>query len=365
MTGPMMRNVLSTQTIFILCWTYKQKKKDIQHSYSYRQLTRNVKTPVYSQKVTFPPHFSSYIMKPPKTFLGTNSSDIKVLLATAQARQEPPTIYTNKDSSQKKPKLYMDIEKLLQIMKYYKTSDKIQILKQANEMKDKVNIEIMTTVNRSNQWNVIYRKSQEEFDLTTFIRSPTNYKTTFVQDVNDSRQNTMARHQTTKFMMMWTAEQAINLMTIILQIYSILRKYHPKINTLYLQGSSNAGKTYVLGRVGPPQGQSRKPHIQPVLLFPGMRNPTNNCHQWAHLRNQQEAELYKNILCETTYINIKNKSAEILYRKPVLITPSQPIWRFVTNERDPLMNKMIAYQNLGTSTVIKRFTTLGAPSTEF
>ena len=84
------------------------------------------------------------------------------------------------------------------------------------------------------------------------------------------------------------------------------------------------------------------------------------------LQNQTEAETYKNILGgEITYINIKNRNAEIMYRKPVLLTSNLPIWRFISNDRDPLLNKMYSHMHLATSTVIRKFTSKGLPSTTF
>ena len=97
-----------------------------------------------------------------------------------------------------------------------------------------------------------------------------------------------------------------------------------------------------------------------------MHNEADNTHQGVILQNQSEAELYKNSLeGESTYINIKNKPVEIFYRKPVLIPSNQSIWRLFWKEREPLLNRMTAYMHLGTSNVIKKYTTKGTPSTTF
>ena len=84
------------------------------------------------------------------------------------------------------------------------------------------------------------------------------------------------------------------------------------------------------------------------------------------LQNQSESETYKNILGgEPTYINLKNRNAEILYRKPVFLTSNLPIWRFVSNDREPILNHMFSHMHLTTSRIIKQYTTKGVPSTEF
>lgn len=81
------------------------------------------------------------------------------------------------------------------------------------------------------------------------------------------------------------------------------------------------------------------------------------------LASQAESELYKNILGgEPTYINVKNRPASLLHRKPVFLTSNEPIYRFVSNEKIPLLNRMIAHMNLTTSTIIQKYTTKGIPS---
>ena len=189
------------------------------------------------------------------------------------------------------------------------------------------NMVTLKTMIGSNNWNMIYRKAQEEYKFSISVRTPQNYCHTFIQDVDDTHQKTMTKCMT-NFTVEWCVEQSIGLMLFILQIYSIPRKLHPKINTLYLQRASNARKTYVLeglvrhkDKVGSHILSKDFPFqeclIRPIILINELT-----------LQNQSEAELYKNILGgEPIHIKIKNKLAEILYRKPVFITSKQPIPR--------------------------------------
>ena len=64
------------------------QEKHIQHSYGHRQLTKNTKTPVHSTIVKSLSAFINYLQKAPRSFLGTNSSDIKILISTSQLIQE-------------------------------------------------------------------------------------------------------------------------------------------------------------------------------------------------------------------------------------------------------------------------------------
>ena len=151
-----------------------------------------------------------------------------------------------------------------------------------------------------------------------------------------------------------------------MEVYSILRMYHPKKNTLYLQGTSNAGKTYVLESLVPHKDKVGQHITSRDFCFQECINKPVIMINEITLQNQTESEQYKNILGgEPTYINLKNRNAELLYRKPVFFTSNLPIWRFVSNDRQPLINRMFAHMNLTASQVIKKYTAHGVPSTQF
>ena len=212
------------------------KAKHIQHSYAYRQLQKTIQALVYSQKIKNPTVFIAYLQREPKTFMGTKSPDMKMLINISQVEQsnKPESPNSQQKQIKKKSKMYMDIENLLHIMRHYKTSDKIQILKEANKQNQPEHTDQITTMIRSYNWNRVYRKAQEEYEFSTAVASEDKYYNIFMRNVDDSRQKTMTKEDTTKFMIDWTTEQKIQ--TFILEIYSIIRMFHPKINTLYLQG---------------------------------------------------------------------------------------------------------------------------------
>ena len=139
-----------------------------------------------------------------------------------------------------------------------------------------------------------------------------------------------------------------------------------KKNTLYLQGTSNAGKTYVLESLVPHKDKVGQHITSRDFCFQECINKPVIMINELTLQNQTESEQYKNILGgEPTYINLKNRNAELLYRKPVFLTSNLPIWRFVSNDRQPLMNRMFSHMNLTASQVIKKYTQHGVPSTNF
>ena len=184
--------------------------------------------------------------------------------------------------------------------------------------------------------------------------------------VDDSRQKTMNYENTVQFFNQWTFEQGINILQFIMEIYSVIRMYHPKRNTFYLQGTSNAGKTYILESIVPHKDKVGQHITSRDFMFQGCLNKPVIVINELTLQNQSESETYKNILGgEPTYINLKHRNAEILYRKPVFLTSNLPIWRFVSNDREPILNRMFSHMHLTTSKIIKQFTTKGVPSTEF
>ena len=57
--------------------------------------------------------------------------------------------------------------------------------------------------------------------------------------------------QTESYYINWCHEQGIQPAQLLLELYSSLRMCNPKKNTLYLQGRSNAGNTYLLTGIVP------------------------------------------------------------------------------------------------------------------
>lgn len=324
--------------------------------------------PVYSQRIMNLGNFALYMTKPPKEYLGTNNNNIKLELLKTKAMRVPPPTETvfMANRQRKKPQMYNDIENLLRLMTKYNTSEKNQLI--TNVHKDPTNQEdkeTITSLIRSNTWNIIYKRSQEEFIHQSINPEFSNYYNLFMehisQEPSDSPQMSIA--QTANFVEEWSKEQGIKHGDLILEIYSILRMYHPKRNTFYLQGQSNAGKTYLLHMVLP-QKDKVGSHIS-SRDFPFQECPTKPVIliNELTLASQAESELYKNILGgEPTYVNIKNKPATLLHRRPVFLTSNEAIYRFVTNEKIPLLNRMLHHMNLTTSNIIKKYTTKGIPS---
>jgi hypothetical protein len=79
------------------------------------------------------------------------------------------------------------------------------------------------------------------------------------------------------------------------------------------------------------------------------------------IATQETAEQYKQVLAgETIFVNIKNRSAELLTRKPVILTTNMPIWRHIPTERDAFKNRVFLFDNLVMTNVIPKYIQYGA-----
>lgn len=250
-------------------------------------------------------------------------------------------------------------------MTTYNTSEKNQLITniyRSNSQEDK---DKLTDLIRTHNWNMIYKRSQEEFIHKTINPGHSNYYNLFLDHISKqpSDNQQMSILQTARFLKEWTDEQNIQLGQLILEIYVILKMYHPKKNTFYLQGQSNAGKTFLIHMILPQKDKVGSHITSKDFAFQECTTKSVILINELNLASQAEAELYKNILGgEPTYINVKNKPAELLHRKPVFLTSNEAIYRFVSNEKTPLLNRMYYHMHLSTSTVINKYTTIGIPS---
>ncbi|KAL4232216.1 hypothetical protein ACF0H5_009790 [Mactra antiquata] len=147
-------------------------------------------------------------------------------------------------------------------------------------------------------------------------------------------------------------------------MHNVLKQVNPKKNKL--PGASNAGKTYLCKLIIPidsiagyhttskefPFGEAV---YQPVILINELT-----------IESTAKAELYKNVLGgEPTQVNIKNRPSQIMERKPVILTTNQHIWKYITNERQPLLNRCYVYGHLRESQTAKKYSKFGIPNPTF
>lgn len=149
----------------------------------------------------------------------------------------------------------------------------------------------------------------------------------------------MSYELTQKCFLEWCFEQRIDPLKFLISAYLVLTMKIPK-NTLYLCGRSNAGKTYFTNALLPLTHHIgsyitsrdfafRECLTKPVILISELTIATT-----------ETAEQYKQVLAgETIFVNVKNRNAEILTRKPVILTTNQAIWSHIPQEREAFRNR--------------------------
>ena len=61
-------------------------------------------------------------------------------------------------------------------------------------------------------------------------------------------------------------------------------------------------------------------------------------------------------------MNIKNRPSQLMNRKPVLITSNDVIWRYVSDQKQTLMNRMKCFLHLRKSDVTQKYSKYGKPN---
>ncbi|KAL4237075.1 hypothetical protein ACF0H5_005459 [Mactra antiquata] len=140
-------------------------------------------------------------------------------------------------------------------------------------------------------------------------------------------------------------------------MYKVLKQTDNKKNTLYLQRSYNAGKTYLTKMMIPIDSiagyhtTSREfPFCDavyaPIILINELT-----------IESAAKSELYKNVLGgKPTQINIKNKPSQIMARKPVVLTTNTNIWKTTSTQTSP-PEKMEVDQSTQTDDILPTYTT--------
>ena len=223
-------------------------EQHIQHHYSYKKLKKQIKyQEVTSQKVVHPQAMANYLHKSPRKFIGTNCPDIQLLFdKTLQNRDK-------KTPTKRPPKMtqiYTNTEELIQLMNKYKTTDKTTLNKLILERDEKEDQEKMKYLMRNANWRQVYTQATDEI-ITRNDFKQHNYFEQFMQITNDRNQKMMSIDDTARFLQDWCKEQGIPYHTLLTEMYAVLNMTHPKRNTLYLQGASNAGKTFLLTGIFP------------------------------------------------------------------------------------------------------------------
>lgn len=140
------------------------KEHHLTSNYAFKQLKKNLEPwTVHTQKIQQLGNYALFLTKPPRKYQGTNNTDIKLQLLQTKAAKNSTTTTTTTQESKKKPKLYNDIENLLKLMNKYNSSEKNQLITNVYNSSNQQDKDTLTDLIRAVNWNLIYKRSQEEF----------------------------------------------------------------------------------------------------------------------------------------------------------------------------------------------------------
>ncbi|KAL4225079.1 hypothetical protein ACF0H5_015773 [Mactra antiquata] len=272
---------------------------------------------------------------------------------------------TSSTDNKKETQLSKNIQTLITIMKRYSTNDKDEIYRLTKGTDDE---KIYINIYRSHMFSRIYQSAKEEYTLMNQINTEKYYDwfMRFNPQMYANKIAFLSWEQTQSFLYFWCLEQQVNANELLKDMHNVLKQVNPKKNTLYFQGASNAGKTYLCKLLIPidsiagyhtnskefPFGEAV---YQPIILITELT-----------IESTAKAELYKNVLGgEPTQVNIKNRPSQIMERKPVILTTNEHIWKYITNDRQPLLNRCYVYGHLRESQTAKKYSKFGIPNPKF
>ncbi|KAL4240969.1 hypothetical protein ACF0H5_001751 [Mactra antiquata] len=344
----------------------------VANTYSYKKLRTTLgqyDVHVKSQKINNPSAFGRYMSQNPRQYLGSNDDRIRSLIPEQHDQtngdNHTTTTTTKTDNGNKETQLSKNIQTLITIMKRYSTNDKDEIYRPTRGTPDEKEY---INIYRSHTFSRIYQSAKEEYTLMNQINTEKYYDwyMRFDPQIYANKTSFLTWEQTQSFLYFWCLEQQNNSNDLLRNMHNVLKQTNPKKNTLYFQGASNAGKTYLCKLLIPidsiagyhttskefPFGEAV---YQPIILINELT-----------IESTAKAELYKNVLGgEPTQVNIKNRPSQIMERKPVVLTTNQHIWKYITNERQPLLNRCYVYGHLRESQTAKKYSKFGIPNPSF
>lgn len=107
---------------------------------------------------------------------------------------------------------------------------------------DKSELDQWRTLSLVKNFSHIRKQAEAEFDIERELTGKT-YVDKFVEEC-PAIEGELSILDTLNLFTDWCKFQGVNYADLLLKMYCVLNKEYPKINSLMLQGASNAGKTY-------------------------------------------------------------------------------------------------------------------------
>lgn len=290
---------------------------------------------------------SRHVRLPPRKVVVERGEMFKYAQTAASTSSTDPEVADPK-AKLKRDSKYFQIEFLEKVMNKYHTPDIGALKQHMLKVPDEWNQfrELQSTA----AWNQTVQKAQEVFrtqhvhqTFDEIIRNETikkkyswNFKALKVMTVYDSKEH----------MRIWFEHQGFDKEQFMDDLFNVLTKKLPKINTFCLQGEPNSGKSWVL--------RSLLPWF---MYFGEVRQGTGYNFMWqdcleTSLIFVEELMITQEIVeqCKLVFegaptsVHVKCKGDQLLQRTPVLITCNHSMWKWVSADADALKARCKLYR---------------------
>jgi len=245
---------------------------------------------------------------------------------------------------------YVDV--WIEFSEMFDSSDETDILtaiekKQDNELKMKFRSVLLST-------NFQGIKAQALREIA--VRKQLSGKT-YIDRMMDQTPcpNTLDITTTSATFLDWTKEHNLNPGKFLTDLYCILDSTFPKTNCFMLQGVSNAGKTYWMSPLFQQAHLKGQTMVSQDFKFMNCLNKEIIEIPELTLSKMDEVEELKKVFEGLpTQVNVKNKPPQLLERTPVILTTNSVPWKYFSEEKAPLQNRMFGYALYQPSLVLKK-----------
>ncbi|KAH3773954.1 hypothetical protein DPMN_175325 [Dreissena polymorpha] len=142
----------------------------------------------------------------------------------------------------------------------------------------------------------------------------------------------------------WFRDQKVNKVQFIKAVYKVMSMQSAKKNTIYLQGDSNAGKTWLFRSLLPDMSLVGQTSESIEFKWQNLVDKFVGLVSELTITTIDMANKCKEIFGgEPSQVNIKNKLCQLLSRTPKLLSSNALVWDHFANEANPLRNRMYIF----------------------
>ncbi|KAH3831491.1 hypothetical protein DPMN_104759 [Dreissena polymorpha] len=192
----------------------------------------------------------------------------------------------------------------------------------------------------------VFQQAAEDLHLLAQV-ADRDYVDVIVETKIPDQSLYMTYNETVEALNRWFKDQNINKFNFVKSVYKVLSKQSSKKNTIYLQGQSNAGKTWIFRSMLPDMTLVGQTSESVEFRWMTLVNKFVGLVSEMTITTVDMANKAKEILGgEPSQVNVKNKPPVLLPRTPILLSSNSLIWDHFPNEANPLRNRMFMFSGL-------------------